>query len=132
VDRQLLVRILGQLLENSYEAILLKPGKSRKKIVDIYLGDDGEDISIAVTDWGQGIAKKNLGLIFDPFFTTRPERVGLGLTFVWRVMEEHGGAVRVNSIVNQGTTITLTFPKDRRRKVRREWVAPEAAALGIR
>ena len=132
VDRQLLVRILDQLLENSYEAIFLKPAKSRKKIVDISLGDDGEDIGITVTDWGQGIAKKNLGLIFDPFFTTRPERVGLGLTFVWRVMEEHGGAVRVNSIVNHGTTITLTFPKDRRRRVRREWVAPEAAALGIR
>jgi PAS domain S-box-containing protein len=132
VDRQLLVRILDQLIENSYEAIFLKPAKSRKKVVDISLGDDGENIGITVTDWGQGIAKKNLGLIFDPFFTTRPERIGLGLTFVWRVMEEHGGAVRVNSIVNQGTTITLTFPKDRRRRVRREWVAPEAAALGIR
>jgi len=132
VDRQLVVRILDQLIENSYEAIFLKPAKSRKKIVDISLGDDGENIDITITDWGQGIAKKNLGLIFDPFFTTRPERVGLGLTFVWRVMEEHGGAVRVNSVVNHGTTITLTFPKDRRRRVRREWVAPEAAALGIR
>ena len=91
--------------------------------------DDGENVGIAVTDWGQGIPKKNLGLIFDPFFTTRPERVGLGLTFVWRVIEEHGGAVRVNSIVNRGTTITMTFPKDRRRKVRREWLSPEAAAL---
>jgi hypothetical protein len=37
--------------------------------------------------------------------------------------------VKVNSIVNRGTTIAMTIPKDRRRKVRREWISPEAAAL---
>jgi PAS domain S-box-containing protein len=129
VDRRLLMRILDQILENSCDAILMKPAKNRKKVIDISLEDNGEDITLTITDWGQGIAKKNLGLIFDPFFTTRPERIGLGLTFTWRVMEEHGGTVRVNSIVKQGTKITLTFPKDRRRRVRREWIAPEAAAL---
>jgi two-component system, sporulation sensor kinase E len=128
-DRNLLIRTLDQILENSCEAISRKPLKERKKVVDLQVLDDGENVGMAVTDWGEGIPKKNLGLIFDPFFTTRTERVGLGLTFVWRVIEEHGGAVRVNSIVNRGTTITMTFPKDRRRKVRREWLAPEAAAL---
>jgi PAS domain S-box-containing protein len=128
-DRQLLIRTLDQILENSCEAILQKPAKAREKVVDFSVLDDGENVGVAVTDWGQGISKRNLGLIFDPFFTTRPQRVGLGLTFVWRVIEEHGGAVRVNSILNRGTTITLTFPKDRRRKVRREWLSPEAAAL---
>jgi PAS domain S-box-containing protein len=128
-DRQLLSRTLEQILENSCEAISMKPAKSRKKIVELAVLDDGENVGMAVTDWGQGIPKKNLGRIFDPFFTTRPERVGLGLTFSWRVIEEHGGAVRVNSVVNRGTTIAMTFPKDRRRKVRREWLSPEAAAL---
>jgi PAS domain S-box-containing protein len=128
-DRNLLIRTLDQILENSCEAISRKPLRERKKVVDLQVLDDGENVGMAVTDWGEGIPKKNLGLIFDPFFTTRTERVGLGLTFVWRVIEEHGGAVRVNSIVNRGTTITMTFPKDRRRKVRREWLAPEAAAL---
>jgi PAS domain S-box-containing protein len=131
VDRQLLFRVLDHLLENSYEAILSIPAKSRKRIIDISLKDDGENIGLTVTDWGKGIAKKDIGLIFDPFFTTHPERVGLGLTFVWRVMEEHGGSVRVNSTSNHGTTISLTLPKDRRRRIRRESIAPEAA-LGIR
>jgi PAS domain S-box-containing protein len=132
VDRQLLFCVLDHLLANSCEAILQKPAKSRKMIVDISIEDDGENVGITVTDWGQGIAKKNLGQIFDPFFTTHPERVGLGLTFVWRVMEEHGGSVRVSSTINHGTTIHLTFPKDRRRRIRREWIAPEAAALGTK
>jgi len=128
-DRQLLIRTLEQILENSCEAIFRKPAKARKKAVDLSIQDDGENVGIAVTDWGEGIPKKNLSRIFDPFFTTRPERVGLGLTFVWRVVEEHGGSVKVNSIVNRGTTIAMTIPKDRRRKVRREWISPEAAAL---
>jgi signal transduction histidine kinase len=128
-DRALLVRTLGQVVGNACEAILKKPAKSRKKFVDLSILDDGENAGIAVTDWGEGIPRKNLGLVFDPFFTTRSNRVGLGLTYVWRVMEEHGGTVRVNSILNRGTTVTLTFPKDRRRKVRREWISPEAAAL---
>jgi len=128
-DRQLLIRTLEQILENSCEAIFLRPAKTRKKVVELSVLNDGENVGMAVTDWGEGIPKKNLGIIFDPFFTTRPERVGLGLTFVWRVIEEHGGAVRVKSIINRGTTMAMTFPKDRRRKVRREWLSPEAAAL---
>jgi signal transduction histidine kinase len=128
-DRQLLIRTLDQIVANCCEAILLKPAGSRKKIIDLSVWDDGENVGIAVTDWGRGISRRNMGLIFDPFFTTSPKKVGLGLTFVWRVIEEHGGTVRVNSILNRGTTITLTFPKDRRRKVRQEWLSPEAAAL---
>jgi PAS domain S-box-containing protein len=128
-DRKLLVRTLDQILENSREALSGKSSGPGKKKVDLSVWDDGENVGLAVVDRGQGISKKNLGLIFDPFFTTRPERAGLGLTFVWRVIEEHGGTVRVNSILNRGTTVTMTFPKDRRRKVRREWLSPEAAAL---
>ena len=128
-DRQLLIRTLDQIVENCCEAILQKPAKERKKIIDWSIWDDGENVGIAVTDWGRGISRRNMGLIFDPFFTTIPKKVGLGLTFVWRVIEEHGGTVRVNSILNRGTTITLTLPKDRRRKVRQEWLSPEAAAL---
>ena len=128
-DRQLLIRTLDQIVENCCEAILQKPAKERKKIIDWSVWDDGENVGIAVTDWGRGISRRNMGLIFDPFFTTSPKKVGLGLTFVWRVIEEHGGTVRVNSILNRGTTITLTLPKDRRRKVRQEWLSPEAAAL---
>ena len=128
-DRQLLIRTLDQIVENCCEAILQKPAKERKKIIDWSVWDDGENVGIAVTDWGRGISRRNIGLIFDPFFTTSPKKVGLGLTFVWRVIEEHGGTVRVNSILNRGTTITLTLPKDRRRKVRQEWLSPEAAAL---
>jgi hypothetical protein len=43
------------------------------------------------------------------------------------VMEEHGGRVEVNSRLKKGTTVTLLFQKDRRRKIRRELLSPEAS-----
>ena len=125
IDRKLMIQVLAQVLENSLEAIKLNPDGKRRGAMELSLFDDGENVGVAVTDRGQGIAKKNLNRIFDPFFTTHPERVGLGLNFIWRVMEEHSGRVRVESQWRKGTTITLNFPKDRRRKVRREFISPE-------
>jgi signal transduction histidine kinase len=57
--------------------------------------------------------------------------VGLGLTFVKRVVEEQGGKIQVESRLKKGTTITLTFPKDRRRILRREKISPEAVGDDI-
>ena len=125
IDRKLMIQVLSQVLENSLEGIKLNPSGKQRGVMELSLFDEEENIGLAVTDRGQGIPRKNLNRIFDPFFTTHPERVGLGLNFIWRVMEEHGGRVRVESQWRQGTTITLCFPKDRRRKVRREFLSPE-------
>jgi len=114
-------------LRNSLEALAqTSPGKERKTVT-ITLFARAENIGVSISDKGQGIPKKNLKLIFEPFFSTRPDHVGLGLTFVRRVIGEHGGEVQVESRLNKGTTITLTFPKDRRRKIRRELISQEAA-----
>jgi PAS domain S-box-containing protein len=129
MDAELIRRVLSHLLENSLEAI--SPKTDKNKVVNIALADDGDNVSLAISDRGQGISKKDLGLIFEPFFSTQPNRVGLGLTFVRRVMEEHRGRIRVDSHLKKGTTVTLYFPKDRRRKVRRELLSPEAGGGGV-
>jgi signal transduction histidine kinase len=126
IDADLIGKALSHLLENSLQAIPPKAKGGRKKVVDLALFDDGDNVGISIADRGVGISKKNLSLIFEPFFSTHPGRVGLGLTFVRRVMEEHRGRIRVDSRLRKGTTVTLYFPKDRRRKVRREFVSPEA------
>ncbi len=125
MDAGLIRRAFHQVLENSLEAIE-EGGDKKKRSIEVALFDDGDNVSVSVTDRGSGIPKKNLSLIFDPFFSTHPERVGLGLTFVRRVMEEHRARIRVDTRVARGTKFTLSFPKDRRRRVRREFLAPEA------
>jgi signal transduction histidine kinase len=71
-------------------------------------------VRVRIGDTGTGIAPEHLPRIFDPFFTTKGDRsgTGLGLSFVHRTVEDHGGAVTVDSSVGGGTIFTLTFPAD--------------------
>jgi PAS domain S-box-containing protein len=127
LDRGLVIQAISHVLKNSLEALAEAPSGRERKTVTLTLFAGEEDIGVSITDKGQGIPKKNLNLIFEPFFSTRPDHVGLGLTLVRRVIGEHSGEVRVESRLNKATTITLTFPKDRRRKIRRESISQEAA-----
>ena len=126
IDRRQMVKVLGHILENSLEALTKVAVEKSKKTLAVTLTDDGETVEVSVADKGPGIVAKNMSQIFEPFFSTRPDRVGLGLTFARRVMKEHGGKVKVESQLRKGTKVTLYLPKDRRRKVRRELIAPEA------
>jgi signal transduction histidine kinase len=126
MDRRQMIKVLVHLLENSLDALTAAAVDKSKKTLLVTLADDGETVEVSVADKGAGIAAKNMSQIFEPFFSTRPDRVGLGLTFARRVMREHGGKVMVESQLRKGTKVTLYLPKDRRRKVRRELIAPEA------
>jgi PAS domain S-box-containing protein len=128
MDKGLMTRVLAHLLENSIESVSQDRGKNGPEKIKVLLACDEDHVEISVSDRGEGISKKDFLRIFEPFFSTRPERVGLGLTFVKRVVEEHGGKIRIESRLRRGTTVTLTFPRDRRRLIRRGWISPETPA----
>ena len=65
---------------------------------------------IEVSDTGHGIKKENLKRIFDPFFTTKTNGTGLGLAISKRIIEDHGGIIKVESEVDRGTTFKIYFP----------------------
>jgi PAS domain S-box-containing protein len=132
IDKDLVIKVLSHILENSMEAITEIPVSKKRTAVKVTLFEDKEGVRVSISDKGEGIAKKNLDRIFEPFFSTRPNRVGLGLTFAKRVVEEHGGRIRVESRLKRGTTIDLYFPKERRREVRRKLISPEAMEERIR
>ena len=125
IDKDLIGKALFYILGNSMEAVMQMPMGKKGRIVKVSLFGDGGNIGISISDRGEGIPKRNLDRIFEPFFSTRPGRVGLGLTFAKRVVEEQGGSIGVESRLKKGTTITLTFPKDRRTILRREQLSPE-------
>ncbi len=68
-------------------------------------------IFIEVTDSGQGIAAENLKSLFDPFFTTKVKGTGMGLPITLRIIEDHGGSIKVKSEVGKGTTFLITLPQ---------------------
>ena len=98
-----------QIIQNARSAmkkggtLTLETSQIEDKVVRVRIGDSGT-----------GISAEHLPRIFDPFFTTKGDRsgTGLGLSFVHRTVEDHGGTVTVESSVGGGTTFTLTFPAD--------------------
>jgi two-component system sensor histidine kinase PilS (NtrC family) len=62
-------------------------------------------LEIAVADDGPGIPRDKLSRVFDPFYTTKQGGSGLGLATVHRVVENHGGVIRLESELGVGTTV---------------------------
>ena len=69
-------------------------------------------VEIAIADDGPGIPAQVIPRIFDPFFTTKDvgEGSGLGLSIVHGIIERHGGHIRVDSQVGEGTTFRISLP----------------------
>jgi two-component system NtrC family sensor kinase len=70
----------------------------------------GRGVEVVFADTGPGIPPERLEKIFDPFFTTKEKGTGLGLSVVYGIVERHGGAIHVDSLVGEGTTFTLELP----------------------
>ena len=73
---------------------------------------DGERAVVEISDTGSGIPPEHLARIYDPFFTTKVigRGTGLGLSITYGIVREHGGAIRCDSAIGQGTRFTLALP----------------------
>jgi len=73
---------------------------------------------VAVNDSGCGIPSEHLPRVFDRFYRVDSSRssagAGLGLALVKSIVDLHGGSARIESEVDRGTTVTVTFPNKRR------------------
>lgn len=76
--------------------------------------EDGQMIRLEVMDSGCGIAKDNLKRVFDPFFSTKTQGAGLGLSNVKKIIDAHHGKIEIDSRINQGTSIIITLPGDKK------------------
>jgi signal transduction histidine kinase len=65
---------------------------------------------ITVEDQGAGMDEQTRSRIFEPFFTTKKRGTGLGLAIVKQIVEQHGGAIRVESEQGKGTRFIVDLP----------------------
>jgi PAS domain S-box-containing protein len=75
----------------------------------------GSCVLLIVEDSGSGIAPEHLAHIFEPFFTTKPvgQGTGLGLAICYGIVQQHGGAMRVESEIGRGTKVFVYLPRPR-------------------
>ena len=104
-DRAKLKVALRNLLINAIESI-----RGEGEVgVTTSLEEDGAAIVFA--DTGAGIPEDILDRIFEPYFSTKEAGTGLGLPIARKIVEDHGGAVRLESEVGRGTRVTVLLPR---------------------
>ena len=108
LDAELVGRAIENLIRNAVEAmpnggvLTVQTASDRRR-------DRRVGARVTVQDTGEGMNARDSARAFDDFFSTKTEGSGLGLGFVQRVMQAHGGRVDLTSKVGAGTSVTLYF-----------------------
>ena len=114
-DRGQLTQVFLNLLKNAFQAMagsgtvtittraetnfhIRGQGNTQKKFIWVDLEDEGV-----------GMKEEDLSQIFSPFFTTKNYGTGLGLAVCYRIIKEHGGLIRVQSVEGKGTTVKVSL-----------------------
>ena len=98
-------RILDNLLQNAWEA----GGDGVRVKLEVHAADAGR-VTVRFEDNGPGIPDEDLTRLFRPFHTTKEGGTGLGLALVHRIVEAHGGEIRVDSPPGGGVAFTFVLP----------------------
>ena len=96
-DPQQLTQVLLNIAINGIQAMAGKTGTLRFCQASERRGDKSYAV-VEVSNSGPPIPKEDRERIFDPFFTSKAEGVGLGLSVASRIMEQHGGFIRVRNV----------------------------------
>ena len=102
-------QVWTNLIDNAIDAMEVNSGG----ILEIKTSREKDNIIVSVTDNGPGIPNDIKDRIFDPFFTTKEigKGTGLGLDVVTRIVRQHQGTIKVNSVPGK-TTFVVCFPID--------------------
>jgi len=110
-DPDQLQQLVINLLSNAHHA--MRNSQSPRKLTLTTRTDEGNTrVSLEVADTGSGIPPEIRSRIFEPFFTTKPlgEGTGLGLSLCQGIVQAHGGAIRVQSQLGEGTVFRVELP----------------------
>ncbi|WP_248511554.1 PAS domain-containing sensor histidine kinase, partial [Sporosarcina sp. NCCP-2222] len=104
-DIDKLKQVILNLCKNAFEA--MTAGGT------LTISSDEEDgqLILSIGDTGKGMSLQQVNQVFMPFFSSKAGGTGLGLPFVLKTVEEHGGTISVESEVGRGTRFLLKFPR---------------------
>lgn len=111
--RHQLVIAITNVIKNAYEALAGQSGQFQGGQVDIRAEMIANEVRIVVRDTGQGLPAEDLRELrqFIPGRTTKKNRgTGFGLPIARRNILAHGGTIDIDSVIDRGTTVTITLP----------------------
>ncbi len=107
-DPNLLRQVVENLITNAMQAMA---GGGILTVLLIPLEEDGAPgVELQIQDTGEGMDTLVRNRALDPFFTTRPSGTGLGLAIVARIIDAHGGRLRIKSAAGAGTVMHVFLP----------------------
>src|SRR5690606_26076946 len=109
IDRQMLRRVLVNLIENGLQAVGGAEGTGRGT-VRVRLSREADVYNLDVEDSGPGIPEGLRETVFDPYFTTKHDGTGLGLAIVKKTVIEHGGSISAGESELGGARIRVRLP----------------------
>ncbi|MEA2561709.1 MAG: two-component system, NtrC family, sensor histidine kinase HydH [Acidobacteriota bacterium] len=102
---------IGQLLLNlARNAMDAAEESGRKPVLELSVSRHGPSVALSVRDNGVGIPPEERERVFELFYSTRKGGTGLGLAIVDRIARAHGGRVKLESAVGEGTVVTVELP----------------------
>ena len=105
-DRFQITQAFNNIIKNSVEAVSNIPNPS----ITVDLLENNNQIEFIVKDNGVGIDENKISKYFEPYFTTKDKGTGLGLSIVKKIIEDHGGIIKIEKNKNMaGTTTVITF-----------------------
>ena len=105
-DNFQITQAFTNLIKNAIEAVSSIPNPS----IIIQLYEIDKKIEILIKDNGIGIDDNKITKLFEPYFTTKEKGTGLGLSIVKKIVEDHGGSIKINKNKNMaGTTSLISF-----------------------
>jgi C4-dicarboxylate-specific signal transduction histidine kinase len=107
-DRIQLQQVVINLVMNGMEAMAAVADRPRDLL--IRSRQEVDQVLVAVTDSGTGIALENVDRLFSSFFTTKSNGMGMGLAISRSIIEAHGGRMSANNNSEAGATFKFTLP----------------------
>ena len=113
INRDMLVTIIGNLVNNAFEAV--RECQKDEKRVTLFLTDLGKELIIEVEDNGVGMESRIQDQIFKPGFSTKntSSNSGIGLSLAQKAIHDLGGYLTFSSTMGEGTIFTVAIPKSR-------------------
>jgi signal transduction histidine kinase len=109
LDQDLCEQVFTNLLLNACEAMGEQGGELKIRIQPA-VSTAGKEVAVEIEDSGPGVPPELREQVFNPFFTTKKTGVGLGLAIVSKIVDAHGGSVKLVSLPGRGACFRVSFP----------------------